>query len=265
VSLRQAASAVLLRDLRLALSYRLNFLLAAGAGIFSTVLWYYLSAFVSPKSGPVPGGYFGYVVTGTALLGYVHAALHGFSRRLREDQTTGTLEILVSSPVPPWGLLALSSLWEMGARTLEAAFLLAVAGVLGLQTQIAHPWALVPLVILTVTSFAGLGIFAASFLLVFQRGEPVTPFVGGLMALLGGVFFPPDLLPASLSFVARLLPLTWAVEGLRGVLLEGKGVGDLGAGLSALGLFTMLLLPASLLFFSVALKVARRHGLLTKY
>ncbi len=261
----KVASAVLIRDLRLALSYRLNFLLTAGAGIFSTVLWYYLSAFVSPKAGPVPGGYFGYVITGTALLGYVHSALHGFSRRLREDQTTGTLEILVSSPVPPWGLLALSSLWELGARTLEAAFLLAVAGLLGLQTEVAHPWALVPLVILTVTSFAGLGIFAASFLLVFQRGEPVTPFVGSLMALLGGVFFPPELLPSSLALLSRLLPLTWAVEGLRGVLLEGKGTAELGAVLAALGLFTALLLPASLAFFTLALKVARRHGLLTKY
>ncbi|MEW5764417.1 MAG: ABC transporter permease [Acidobacteriota bacterium] len=265
MKLLRVAAAVLIRDLRLALSYRLNFLLTAAAGVFSTVLWYYLSAFVSPKAGSVPGGYFGYVVTGTALLGYVHAALHGFSRRLREEQTTGTLEILVSSPAPPWALLVLSSLWEMGARTLEAAFLLAVAGLLGLQVQVAHPWALVPLGILTVTSFAGLGILAASFLLIFQRGEPVTPFVGGLMALLGGVFFPPELLPPSLALLSRLVPLTWAVEGLRGVLLEGKGTGDLGVVFAALGLFTALLLPASFVYFTFALKVARRHGLLTKY
>lgn len=260
-----AVAAVLRRDLRLALSYRLNLLLAALSSLFSAVLWYYLSAFVTVRGTEVPGGYFAFVVTGTVLLQYVTAALHGVSRRLREEQAAGTLEFLFSSPAPPWGLLLASVLFDLLLRTVDALVLLGAGAALGLEFRLHHPLALLVLVLLTVASFAALGILAASFLLVFQRGEPVTPLVGGLLALLGGVFFPPSVLPPFLAAAARLLPLPYAADGLRAVLLEGKGLRELGDVLHPLVLFAALLLPLSFLAFSTALRTARRYGLLGRY
>lgn len=260
-----ALAAVLRRDVRLALSYRLNLLLSAGSSLFSAVLWYYLSAFVTVRGTEVPGGYFAFVITGTMLLGYVTAALHGLSRRLREEQAAGTLEFVLSSPAPPWSLLLVSAFGDLLLRTVDAVLLLSAAALLGLRFHLHDPFALLLVAGLTVASFAALGILAASFLLVFQRGEPVTPLVGGLLALLGGVFFPPSVLPAPLAFAARLLPLSWAADGWRAVLLEGKGLGELGPVLGPLALFAALLLPLSYLAFDLALRAARRHGLLGRY
>lgn len=260
-----AVAAVLRRDLRLALSYRLNFLLAAGSSLFTAVLWFYLSAFVAVRGTEVPGGYFAFVVTGTVLLHYVTAALHGASRRLREEQAAGTLEFFLSSPTPPWGLLLASVFLDLLLRTAEALVLLGAGAALGLEFHLRHPLALLVLVGLSVASFAALGILAASFLLVFQRGEPVTPLVGGLLALLGGVFFPPSVLPPFLAALARLLPLSYAADGLRAVLLEGKGLSELGGVLGPLALFAAVLLPLSSWAFHGALRAARRYGLLGRY
>jgi ABC-2 type transport system permease protein len=41
-------------------------------------------------------------------------------------------------------------------------------------------------------------------------------------ALLGGVFWPVTSLPDVLEPIARILPLTYAVEGLREVLVKGS-------------------------------------------
>lgn len=260
-----AVAAVLRRDLRLALSYRLNFLLTAGSSLFSAVLWFYLSAFVTVRGTEVPGGYFAFVMTGTVLLHYATAALHGVSRRLGEEQAAGTLEFLLSSPAPLWGLLLASVLLDLLLRTADALLLLGAGAALGLEFHLRHPLALLVIAGLSVASFAALGILAGSFLLVFQRGEPVTPLVGGLLALLGGVFFPPSVLPPFLAAAARLLPLSYAADGLRAVLLEGKGLADLGGVLLPLAFFAALLLPLSFLAFASALRAARRYGLLGRY
>lgn len=50
--------------------------------------------------------------------------------------------------------------------------------------------------ILTIVAFSGLGIMAASFIMVTKRGDPVTTLVGGVGLLLGGVYYPVELLPS---------------------------------------------------------------------
>ncbi len=65
-----------------------------------------------------------------------------------------------------------------------------------------------------------LGIFSASFLLIFKRGDPITSLVGHLSALLAGVYFPLSVLPGWLQTVSFFLPFTHALEGLRQAVLN---------------------------------------------
>jgi ABC-2 type transport system permease protein len=53
--------------------------------------------------------------------------------------------------------------------------------------------------------------------------------------------------------MGMLLPLTWFLDILRGVLLKGVGIGDLWAELSALTVFAVLLLLVSVRRFSKTL------------
>ena len=130
-------------------------------------------------------------------------ALHTFAKRVREDQQSGTLEILLGAPVPPYMTLGATALWDMGTKTLEIVVFLAIAMAFGLRLHLGSPVALLLLVALTVVDFMAIGMIAASLLLVFQRGEPVTPFVGALFALLGGVFFPTRTLPPLLDMLSK--------------------------------------------------------------
>jgi ABC-2 type transport system permease protein len=254
------------RDWRLALSYRLNAVTTLASTTFSVMLWYFFALAVTPaRAGWATGGYFAYLVTGTALMGYVNVALHTFARRLREEQMTGTLEMTLASPQPPMAVLFSSILWELTVQSLQVLATFAIAAAFGLRFHVASWGALIVLSALTILDFAALGIMAASLLLVFQRGEPVTPFVGALFALLGGVFFPAEVLPAPLEVASRLLPLTYALSGLRSVLLQGAEFEAVRGECLALLLFGALLLPCSLVMFRICLRFARKYGLLGTY
>jgi ABC-2 type transport system permease protein len=110
-----------------------------------------------------------------------------------------------------------------------------------------------------------LGIFSASFLLVFKRGNPVSSLVGSFSALLGGVYFPLAVLPGWLQSVSFFLPFTHALEGLRQAVLNGRNLLELSTQVVVLSIFAIVLLPLSLAVFSYAIHQAKRLGTLSQF
>ena len=71
--------------------------------------------------------------------------------------------------------------------------------------------------------------------------------------LLSGYMFPRAAMPIPAQWVGTLLPLTWFLEILRGVLLKGVGIIDLWRQLAALAVFASVLLVISVRRFSKTL------------
>lgn len=84
-------------------------------------------------------------------------------------------------------------------------------------------------------------------------------------SFLTGTIFPVGALPAPLQKLAALIPFTHALNGLRLSLLRGASFSELAEPLGALALFAVVLLPASLGIFSLALRHARLQGTLSFY
>ena len=101
--------------------------------------------------------------------------------------------------------------------------------------------------------------------MVVKRGDPITAVFGGLANLIGGVYYPIEILPNWLQFFARLLPITYALRAMRLSLLNGAGWAELAPDLLALLLFCVLLFPLSLLIFRYAVEQARADGSLAQY
>jgi len=73
-------------------------------------------------------------------------------------------------------------------------------------------------------------------------------------ALLAGLFWSVDSLPDPLQIVAHLLPMTYAIEGLRSVLLRGADLSD-----PTLRLDIAFLAGAAILFVTLAGATIRRE------
>ena len=83
--------------------------------------------------------------------------------------------------------------------------------------------------------------------------------------LLGGVFYPVDILPAWLVPFSQLLPITHALEAMRQILLNGVSFAFVWEQALILVLFSAILIPMGLAAFGYGLKIAKREGSLLYY
>ncbi len=261
-----ALKAVFQRDLKLALSYKLDFIIRTFSSFFSVVLWYYLSLFLKPNSSVTgTNDYFTYVIVGMALLGYINVMLYTFSHKIRNDQLLGTLEMVVASPSRFSLIIFSSAIWEFLFETFDLLVFIIFAILFGAKFVVGSYIALILTFILTMISFGSLGIISASFLMVFKKGEPVTPFIAAFFALLGNVFFPTKILPPILNTLSLFIPLPYSATAFRKIMVDGAIFFDVLPEIQALTIFSIILLPIALISLNFSIRIARRYGLLGAY
>ena len=121
------------------------------------------------------------------------------------------------------------------------------------------------ILLLTITSFSGLGILSASFVITFKRGTPLDWVISNVEGLISGVYFPITVLPGWLQFMAKFFPITYAIRAVELAVYRGYSLLQLRKEIAFLFLFSLLLLPLSLAVFKYALRRARMDGSLTQY
>lgn len=254
----------------MAVSYRLNFFLQMGGIFLSTLMYFFLSRLIGPgianQLAPYGGDYFSFVLIGIAFTDYLTVSLKSFSGQIREAQMQGTLEAILVTPTSVATILFSSSLYNFTMTSLRV-FVYLVMGVIlfGLELHVTSLPAFLVIMVLTVLSFSGIGLISAAFIIVFKQGSPIDWVMGAVSSLLGGVFYPVSVLPSWLEPFSSLLPITYALEAMRHILLNGATLVEVGDKALALAVFAALLLPAGLVAFGYGLKTARREGSLIHY
>ena len=262
--------AFLKRDLHIEVSYRFSFIFQVASVFFSVASYYFLARFIGSSSIPgldaYGGDYFAFVLIGVALHDYLATLLDAFSRSIRESQLAGTLEALLSTQTSLSTIILSSSAYPFLWTSFSVVLYLALGvGLFGVRLTPGNWTAAALLLTLAVIVFSGLGILSASFIIVFKRGSPIAWLFGGLSWLLGGVLYPVTVLPEWLRQISALLPITYAIEGMRAVLLRAASWPELWHSLGPLLLFAFAVLPLSLLSFRYATRYARIAGTLAQY
>lgn len=258
------------RDLAVARSYRAAFVIEIFQALFGSASFYFLSRFVeSPtleKSLPPGANYFSFALVGIAFFDYLSVALFTFDGSLQEARQNGTLENLLVTQTSLPVILAGSSLYPFALMSLRTAIYIGWGAVLfGFPLQGAN-WLGALLVLgASVLAFSGLGILSASYLLIFKRGNPVNWAILGLSSVVGGMMYPVSVLPVWLQYVARLIPVTYSLEGMRAAILGHASMRELLPSIAGLVLFAAILLPVSFAIFSWALRRTKITGTLTHY
>ena len=76
--------------------------------------------------------------------------------------------------------------------------------------------------------------------------------------MFSGVFFPPQLLPEMMQKISKILPATYGLAAIRGVLIDNHGLNDARGPIITLLTFLAVLPPISLWIFSRALRPPQR-------
>lgn len=264
------ARAFFRRDLSMALSYRLNFLMQLVGIFFSVAMFYFLSLLFGnaliPQLDEYGGDYFSFVLIGLAFSGYMGLSLSSFAQSIREGQVMGTLEIMLLSPTRLSAILISSSLWSYALTTIRVVvYLMLGALIFGFSLSQANFVTALVVLILSITSFSGIGILSAALVLIVKKGDPVAWALGSVSSLLAGVYYPISVLPDWLEPISRFLPLTYALDGMRLAMLKGASLSDVGIDILALLGFTAVLTPIAFIVFRKALKRAKAEGSLIQY
>jgi ABC-2 type transport system permease protein len=174
------------------------------------------------------------------LLTYILTAI-GFLR----ERTAGTLERVLVSPISRTGLVVGYVLGFGVLATVQSLVLLG-SGVYFLDVTFEHGVALFFLVeLLGAMTALGLGIVLS----LFARNEfqvlQFMPTVIGPQIILGGTFVPVESLPTYLEWPARLMPVTYLIEGMKYVVLDLGEAADLWFAVGALAAFTVVSVAVS--------------------
>jgi ABC-2 type transport system permease protein len=262
-------AAFLRRDLREALTYKFSFVSSLAGIVLSSATFYFVAKLVpaaTPSLAPFGGGYFGFAVVGVAFAGLLLTLEQGLAAVVRSAQLSGTLEALLATPVPVPAVLFGSSLYTLLFQALRTALHLAAAAALfGLAFGRVNAAGALVVGLLTVVCFLSIGILSASFILVYKTGNPFGWILGSVSGLLGGVVFPVALLPPWIRWASSLLPVTYALDGMRKSLLVSVPFAEILPDAAALAAFDALLVPLSLLAFRAAIRKAKRDGSLSHF
>jgi ABC-type lipoprotein export system ATPase subunit/ABC-type polysaccharide/polyol phosphate export permease len=262
-------AAFLRRDWRIAISYRAGFALELITVTLTLTIFFFVGKLVDRadvvKAPALDDGYFAYVVFGLALLRVMQVGITSFSEKLREEQTTGTLEVLLAAPISPAIAVLASAVYDLARELVVALVMLTLAVTLfgvSFAVDLASGIAAFIALIGCLTLFCAVGVLIAAFTVVFKQSAPALGLVAMIFALLGGVYFPVEEFPEPLRFLSDLLPFTWCLDALRAALLEAR----VEAGLIGLLVGCVIVfLPASLFVFALAVRRARRTGTLAIY
>ncbi|RAQ97453.1 ABC transporter permease [Thermogemmatispora tikiterensis] len=161
------------------------------------------------------------------------------------ERSQGTIERVLASPLRR-GELVMGYVCGFTLFALVQAVVVLLFVIFVLRVHYQGNLGLVFLVaILLTVSGVNLGIFLSTFAQNEFQIIQFIPLVFGLQVLLSGIFWPVAQLPAWLQPVSYLLPLTYANEALRDVMLKGSDFAQIAPQLAALLVFMLLMIGLS--------------------
>jgi ABC-type multidrug transport system permease subunit len=260
-----ALPAFLRRDVLATTSYRTAVAFDLAWGSIQVFLYFFISRVVglSPSAdlGKAPT-YFAFALAGILMSLIVSSGASEIASRLRDEQLTGTLELLVAQPIRG-GTLALATAGFPFAYALGRVVLyLAIAiGALSLSTSHTSWIGVAVMLVAAGFAFLGLGIAAAAVTLIFKRAAVIDVAIFG-MTFVSGALFPLSVLPSWLRPLGHVMPTKPAFDGLRAALFGSGGWGEDALILAGVAI---VVLPLAIWAFEAAINHAKRKGTLAQY
>jgi ABC-2 type transport system permease protein len=177
------------------------------------------------------------------------------SLTIAKEKETGTMEILLVSPVSPL-LIILGKVGPYALLSFLNAVLILLMGYYIFQVPIlGNLWLLLGMCGLYVLTALSLGILISA-----KSSSMKAAMMGSLMSLmmptmlLSGFLFPITSMPTVLQYISKVIPATYFIEMIKGVMLKGVGLENLFMPTMILVVMTFFFLLVSLKFFKTRLE-----------
>jgi ABC-2 type transport system permease protein len=210
-----------------------------------------LTPYTTSPQGTIPGSnYFDFLAPGILIMMVMMSAMTGIPEGISQEKERGTFDGVLSAPINPVSVI----IGKTVALTLQGfaqgiiVFILAVV-LFGVTVQGSILLAFF-LLFLGVFSFIGLGILFTSVAGSQKNSLMVVNLLMFPMMFLSGIMFPVQQMPWFLQWLSEIMPVTYAADAMRKVMIMNASVQDILPQIAILAVFGIVTMAIAVPVFT---------------
>jgi ABC-2 type transport system permease protein len=217
------------KDWKVFWRYPLN----AVSNIFQPIIWitpvYFMGKAFSTNGQALgfaaysgTGDYMSFILLGTVLTNFILTVFWGMGYALKNDMDAGVLESNWLTPVPRLLILVGRTLSSLLVTMITSLIMLVIASALFGFKPTGNTWAAFLTAIPMLIGLYGFGFAFAAVVLLIREANTLVDVSSFLVQGFSGTNFPVKSLPTWLIPISLLLPLTYGLDAVRGLILRTK-------------------------------------------
>ena len=176
----------------------------------------------------IPGqtNYFNFLAPGLMIMIVMMTVMTGIPEAISKEKEMGTFDGMLSAPISQVSII-LGKTTALCVRGFTQCILILILAMLFFGVTIQGSVILAFfLLILGIFSFVGIGIVAVSMSEDQASSTMLVNLLMFPMMFLGGIFYPIQQMPWFMQDISKLIPLTYAADAMRKVMLLNANLGD---------------------------------------
>jgi len=193
--------------------------------------------------------YFDFIAPGIMAMTVMMSVMTGLPVAISQEKEVGTMDGMMVAPINRLSIILGKTLGQTARGLIQGIIILILAvGLFGVAIQ-GSILLVFALLLLGVFSFVGLGIVITSFTKDQETAQMLMMTLMFPMMFLSGVFFPIQQMPWYMQDISKILPLTYASDALRKVMVLGAGVPQISTDLIVLVVFGVVMIAIAVPVF----------------
>ena len=193
--------------------------------------------------------YFDFIAPGIMAMTVMMSVMTGLPVAISQEKEIGTMDGMMVAPINRLSIILGKTLGQTARGLIQGIIILILAvGLFGVAIQ-GSILLVFALLLLGVFSFVGLGIVITSFTKDQETAQMLMMTLMFPMMFLSGVFFPIQQMPWYMQDISKILPLTYASDALRKVMVLGAGIPQISTDLIVLIVFGAVMIAIAVPVF----------------
>jgi ABC-2 type transport system permease protein len=207
-----------------------------------------------------------YLLIGTLIWSYLSMIFDLLSETVSWERWEGTIEYTFMSPASRAAQLIGMGVYSVIYGIVRMIVMLGVISLFfDMSLGNANYLGALGLLAICSISLVGFGMVAAVMpLLSPEKGQQVTSIVTAVLLLVSGIYYSVDVLPGWLQPLSVISPVTYALDGIRKMLLDGASFGSQWHNVWPLLIMGLIFPPLGLWLFHAGEMFAKRTGRLKR-
>jgi ABC-2 type transport system permease protein len=206
------------------------------------------------------------LLIGAVVWAYLGIIFEILTETVAWERWEGTIEYTFMAPLARPVHLFGMGLFAIAYGIVRAVLLFAVvAAFFDLELPTANFTAALVVLAIASISFVGIGMMTAVLPLISpEKGTQLGFVAQGMLLVVSGVYYPVEVLPTWMQWLATISPATYALDGIRDAILEGDRLTAMWDEIWPLLVIGSVSIPLGLEVFRRGERYAKRHGKLKR-